>query len=151
VSADGASVTIGKISVVARDLDASIAFYRRLGVSVPDVVGQPDEGRHAVADNGATELALDDTALARVYDARRRAGEDVPSLLLTAQLPSREAVDATYADLVTAGYRGVQVPWDAFWGSRYAIVLDPDGNAVGLEGGRDDVRRQWPPQDSPDA
>ena len=25
-----------------------------------------------------------------------------------------------------------QEPYDAFWGARYAIVEDPDGNAVGL-------------------
>jgi uncharacterized glyoxalase superfamily protein PhnB len=23
-------------------------------------------------------------------------------------------------------------PWDAFWGQRYATVLDPDGNSVDL-------------------
>jgi uncharacterized glyoxalase superfamily protein PhnB len=23
-------------------------------------------------------------------------------------------------------------PWDAFWGMRYAVVKDPDGNAVDL-------------------
>ena len=35
-------------------------------------------------------------------------------------------------ELVTAGYRGHLEPWDAFWGQRYATVLDPDGNSVDL-------------------
>ena len=34
--------------------------------------------------------------------------------------------------LVAAGHRSHRAPWDAFWGQRYATVLDPDGNAVDL-------------------
>jgi hypothetical protein len=33
---------------------------------------------------------------------------------------------------VAAGYDGHKEPWDAFWGQRYAIVHDPDGNTVDL-------------------
>ena len=35
-------------------------------------------------------------------------------------------------ELVAAGYHGHLEPWDAFWGQRYATVLDPDGNSVDL-------------------
>jgi uncharacterized glyoxalase superfamily protein PhnB len=41
-------------------------------------------------------------------------------------------VDATYAGFVEAGSVGHLAPWDAFWGQRYAIVLDPDGNHIEL-------------------
>lgn len=41
-------------------------------------------------------------------------------------------VDATYERLAGAGYRGHKAPWDAFWGQRYAVVHDPDGNHVDL-------------------
>ena len=41
-------------------------------------------------------------------------------------------VDAVYADLTGAGYDGHLQPWDAFWGQRYAVVHDPDGNGVDL-------------------
>ena len=41
-------------------------------------------------------------------------------------------VDSTYADLVGRGDEGHLAPWDVFWGMRYAVVLDPDGNAVDL-------------------
>lgn len=27
---------------------------------------------------------------------------------------------------------GHKAPWDAFWGQRYAVVVDPDGNLVDL-------------------
>lgn len=29
-----------------------------------------------------------------------------------------------------AGHRGDKEPWEAVWGRRYAIVLDPDGCGV---------------------
>jgi hypothetical protein len=33
---------------------------------------------------------------------------------------------------------------DAFFGARYAVVLDPDGNAVGLMGPTDPAARSMP-------
>ena len=42
-----------------------------------------------------------------------------------------------------------QPPFDAFWGARYAIVADPDGNDVGLMSPIDESRRTWPPAESP--
>ena len=41
-------------------------------------------------------------------------------------------VDAAYARITAAGYKSRKAPWDAFWGQRYAVVEDPDGNAVDL-------------------
>ena len=41
-------------------------------------------------------------------------------------------VDQIYGELVGQGYAGHKAPWDAFWGQRYAEVLDPDGNTVDL-------------------
>jgi hypothetical protein len=33
---------------------------------------------------------------------------------------------------VFQGFAGHKPPWDAVWGQRYAIVHDPDGNAIDL-------------------
>lgn len=46
------------------------------------------------------------------------------------------------------GHKGRQPPYDAFWGARYAIVADPDGNDVGLMSPLDEKRRTWPPTES---
>jgi uncharacterized glyoxalase superfamily protein PhnB len=64
-------------------------------------------------------------------------------------LATREAVDERFVELTSAGYLGRQAPFDAFWGARYAIVADPDGNDVGLMSPIDDSRRTWPLQESP--
>jgi uncharacterized glyoxalase superfamily protein PhnB len=62
---------------------------------------------------------------------------------------SREEVDRRCADLAAAGYRVQQRPYDAFWGARYSVVEDPDGNPVGLMSPIDPKRRSWPPEPAP--
>jgi uncharacterized glyoxalase superfamily protein PhnB len=57
----------------------------------------------------------------------------------------RDDVDRTYASLIGDGYAGQQPPYDAFWGARYAIVEDPDGNPVGLMSPADPQLRTPPP------
>ena len=53
-------------------------------------------------------------------------------MFLAFKLDSPAAVDATYDQLVAAGYNGHLAPWDAFWGERYARIHDPDGNSIDL-------------------
>ncbi|MDJ0357961.1 VOC family protein [Paenarthrobacter sp. PH39-S1] len=67
------------------------------------------------------------------------------SAVLGFSVPTREAVDQIYTELTSAGYEGHQQPYDAFWGARYAIVDDPDGNSVALMSPEDPERKFWPP------
>src|ERR671932_342152 len=64
---------------------------------------------------------------------------------------TRREVDERYAELVAHGGRAHQPPYDAFWGARYAIVDDPDGNPVGLMSPVDERRKSWPPAPPPGA
>jgi uncharacterized glyoxalase superfamily protein PhnB len=61
-------------------------------------------------------------------------------------LASRDDVDRRYGELTGAGYRGRKPPHDAFWGARYAILEDPDGNGVGLMSPIDPEHRSAPPE-----
>jgi uncharacterized glyoxalase superfamily protein PhnB len=51
---------------------------------------------------------------------------------LAFQLDTPAEVDDLYGRLISLGYHGHKQPRDAFWGQRYAIVHDPDGNGVSL-------------------
>jgi uncharacterized glyoxalase superfamily protein PhnB len=141
---------LNQLNIVARDFDAALEFYRRFGVDVPDGISLPDGTRHAEVTlaNGFV-LEFDSHALARIYNAGWRRREGSSRALIGFSLPTRDAVDRRYAELVAAGYQGRQPPYDAFWGARYAIVADPDGNDVGLMSPLDDTRRSWPPTESP--
>ncbi|WP_067826832.1 VOC family protein [Actinomadura kijaniata] len=123
---------LNTIDIVVSDLRAAIAFYARLGLDFRVDPTYPD---HAGCDlPGGLHLMLD-TEKFRA-SVHQEAGWDRPTgdprTFLAFQLPAPEAVDAAYADLTGAGHRGVQPPWDAFWGMRYATVADPDGNGVDL-------------------
>lgn len=141
---------LNQLNIVARDFDATLAFYRRLGVDVPDGANSPGGIRHAevTLPNGFV-LEFDNLALARIYNASWREPAGSSRALIGFSLSTREAVDARYVELIAAGYEGRQPPYDTFWGARYAVVADPDGNDVGLMSPQDDARRSWPPKESP--
>jgi len=142
---------LDQLNLVARDFEASAAFYRQLGLEVPEA---PESFgiRHAdLAFPSGFSLDLDNEKLASVYNASWRRPESRARALIGFRFETRDAVDAKYAELTAAGHPGRQVPYDTFWGARYAIVADPDGNDVGLMSPPDPARRSWPPKSSPDA
>ncbi|WP_198537087.1 MULTISPECIES: VOC family protein [unclassified Streptomyces] len=94
------------ISIITADLPASLAFYRRLGLAVP---AGAESAPHVEA----------------VLPGGQRLG-------LAFLCDGPEEVDALYAELTGAGHTGHLKPWDAVWGQRYAVVLDPDGCGVSL-------------------
>jgi uncharacterized glyoxalase superfamily protein PhnB len=109
---------------------ASLAFYRRLGLAIPD---SADDEHHVVVPlPGGLRLLFDTAETIRSFDPgwEPAAGGHRVALAFACSSPSE--VDGTYAELVTAGYVGHLAPFDAFWGQRYATVLDPDGNAIDL-------------------
>jgi catechol 2,3-dioxygenase-like lactoylglutathione lyase family enzyme len=136
------------LNVVVGDMAASVDFYRRLGLAVPS--GDDLPGPHVqLRMPGGFSLELDTRESARLWHAGWRADPASVGVVIGFALPSREDVDERYADLTAAGYAGRQPPFDAFWGARYAIVADPDGNDVGLMSPMDESRRTWPPEESP--
>ena len=141
---------LNQLNLVARDFDATLAFYRRLALEVPDGSPSPEGVRHTglTMSNGLA-LEFDNEALARLYNAAWRRPGGSSRLLLGFSLPSWDEVDRLYRALTAAGYEGRQPPYDAFWGARYAVLADPDGNDVGLMSPLDERRRSWPPKDSP--
>ena len=126
---------LGQLNVVSDDPSASIAFYRRLGVDIADAaIWRTATGTHHVnARSGEVDFELDSTAFAQVWNEGWRGRGDLKGrVVLGFRVTSREAVDEVYAEMTSAGYAGLQAPYDAFWGARYAVVEDPDGIAVGL-------------------
>ncbi len=118
------------VGIVVADMAASLAFYRRLGLAIP---AEADELPHVelTLDTGL-RLAWDTEAVITSFDPSFEPGRRTGRVSLAFLCDSPDAVDATYADLVGAGHEGHLEPWDAFWGQRYAVVHDPDGNTVDL-------------------
>jgi hypothetical protein len=112
-------------------------FYRRLGIEIPEsAIWRTASGVHHVsAIRGGDEptLDLDSAAFAQVWNTGWAGAAALAGRMVVGfGVASREAVDNTYADMTGAGYAGLQPPFDAFWGARYAVIEGPDGVAVGI-------------------
>ncbi|MFD3497198.1 VOC family protein [Streptomyces sp. NPDC058676] len=118
------------IGLVASDMAASVAFYRRLGLVFPEGA---EKQPHAEAGlPGGLRLMLDSEETVRLIQPEWQPPAEGGRISLALLCDSPAEVDSVYAELVGAGYRGELKPWDAVWGQRYAVVLDPDGNGVDL-------------------
>lgn len=124
------TLTFDFIGIVARDIAASVRFYRLLGLEFPDGAEQ-EPHVETVLPNGM-RVGWDSLETIRSFDA----GYELPAgshhVAFAFQADSPAEVDETFARLTDAGYEGRVAPWDAFWGQRYATVIDPDGNAVDI-------------------
>ncbi|MFJ1925539.1 MULTISPECIES: VOC family protein [unclassified Streptomyces] len=118
------------VAITTADLPASLAFYRRLGLGIP---ADAESAPHVeVALPGGQRLLWDTEDIVRSFDPEWSGPKGGERLGLAFRCDSPAEVDAVYAELTEAGYRGHLKPWDAVWGQRYAVVLDPDGCAVSL-------------------
>ncbi|MBT2364174.1 VOC family protein [Streptomyces sp. ISL-10] len=118
------------IGLVVSDMADSLAFYRRLGLDIP---AGADSAPHAEAVlPGGLRVLWDTEETVRSFDSGWTApsGGERTGLCFRCEGPAE--VDTLYEELVSAGYRGHLKPWDAVWGQRYAVVLDPDGMGVSL-------------------
>ncbi|MCK7624014.1 VOC family protein [Streptomyces sp. RS10V-4] len=118
------------IGLVTADLAASLAFYRLLGLTVPDGA---ENAPHAEAPlPGGLRLMWDTHETARALDPGWTPPAPGGHTGLAFRCPDPAAVDALYEALTAAGHKGAKAPWDADWGQRYAVVQDPDGQGVDL-------------------
>ncbi len=123
------SIHIDMIGIVVRDMGKALAFYRQLGLAIPAGV-ESDDHVEVTTPNGY-RLAWDAVSLMKSIDPNwvEPAGH---AMALAFKCDSPAEVDTTYVALIAAGHPSHRAPWVAFWGQRYASVLDPDGNLVDL-------------------
>jgi catechol 2,3-dioxygenase-like lactoylglutathione lyase family enzyme len=118
------------IGLIVEDMARSLAFYRQLGLELPPDADQQPHVETTLP--GGLRLAWDTVGTIRSFDPEWAPPSGGGRISLAFRLDAPVDVDRTYDRLVSLGYDGHKQPWDAFWGQRYAIVHDPDGNAVDL-------------------
>ena len=118
------------IGIVVADMAASLAFYRRLGLELEPAADAQPHVEHVLP--GGLRIAWDTVDVIRSFDPGWVAPSGGGRMSLAFACDTPADVDAAYADLVGAGHVSHHEPFDAFWGQRYATVLDPDGNGVDL-------------------
>lgn len=123
-------VRIDLIGLVVADMTASLAFYRRLGLEIPE--GAEVEDHVEAVLPGGIRLAWDTVDVIRSFDPDWQPPSGGHGISLAFLCADPAEVDSVFADLTAAGYHGHSAPWDAVWGQRYATVHDPDGNSIDL-------------------
>lgn len=117
---------LNAIGIVVSDLARSLAFYRELGLDVPD-----GDGHVETTFPSGFRLMFDTEDVIRSFEPEwTRTTGNQASLAFECASPAE--VDEIYARVVAAGFEGHKEPWDAFWGQHYAQLRDPDGVPVDL-------------------
>lgn len=127
--------------LVVEGASAAIDFYAK-AFGARELMRVPEEGGErlmhaAITLNGATIYLMDDFPehcpgdptrgeSGKGYSPRALGGSPV---VLHLDVPD---CDAAFAHAVAAGATARMEPWDAFWGDRYAQVVDPFGHAWSL-------------------
>jgi uncharacterized glyoxalase superfamily protein PhnB len=117
------------IGIVVHDMNRALAFYRLLGLDIPKP--EKDEPFVEVITANGYRISWNTVSMIQSIDPTwvEPAGHRM-ELAFKCDAPAE--VDATYKRIVSAGHAGHKEPWDAFWGQRYAVVKDPDGNHISL-------------------
>jgi uncharacterized glyoxalase superfamily protein PhnB len=123
------NVSLDLVGIVARDMGASLSFYRMLGLDIPTSV--EDEPHVEATTSSGLRVAWDSAELIRQIDPEWTEPSGGHRIALAFLCSSPADVDAKYEELAALGH-GHKEPWDAFWGQRYASVKDPDGNQIDL-------------------
>ena len=126
---NGGTVGLGIVGLVVRDIEASLEFYRELGLDIPSEAGEGGYHRMQLP-NGQT-FFWDSYDITRSYDPNWEPSSGNRRIVLEFGFASAQAVDDKYVELTDAGYESYLSPRNV-GEARYAMVKDPDDNEIGL-------------------
>ena len=116
------------VEIATKDLHRALAFYRLLGLDVPEA-----DGPHVEVElPGGNKLAFDNEEIIAGMHPGRTPPTQSGRVALAFAVSKPAEVDALFERLTAAGHPGALEPFDAPWGQRYATVTDPDGTSVDL-------------------
>jgi uncharacterized glyoxalase superfamily protein PhnB len=131
------------VGIVVADMGRALSFYRLLGLEIAE--GQEAEPYVEVITPNGYRISWNTEAMVKSIDPEWTAPTGGPRVSLAFKCDSPAEVDSTYQKIVASGHgSGHKSPWDAFWGQRYAVVTDPDGNPVDLFAPRTVEQRETP-------
>ena len=117
---------LDSVTLEVQDLARSVAFYRLLGLSVPDHPRSASYVCTAVGNGCRLEWVVvgESTTVSESFGDRERGVEPV------IRCSSPTEVDAVVRAIAAAGYQVESESADTLWGARSARVVDPDGHTV---------------------
>lgn len=128
------------IGLIVEDMDASLAFYRRLGLDVP-----PDShSTHVEIEMAGGMMLFLDSSPQRWDPGFEPSPVPEPGKyrsLIEFYLESETTVKQKFDEMVSHGYRGVRDPYRTPFGMCFAFLEDPDENTILLSGDSEPSQR----------
>ncbi|MEU7614981.1 VOC family protein [Micromonospora rifamycinica] len=118
------------VGCAVNDMARTLDFYRRLGLDIPADADHEDHVEVTLP--GGLRLAWDTVTMLRGFHPDWTPPNGSPRTSLAFRCSDPAEVDRCWTALTDAGFHGEVAPWDAFWGQRYAVLHDPDGNGIDL-------------------
>lgn len=140
------TLTFHQINLVLTDVEAGVDFLRSLGADVPPMAAGWEEwvphhvGFPAVAEGFDADL---DSSVFAAHWGGLPAG--FTGVVVNLRAEDRADVDATFDRALTLGADALRAPYDAFWGSRYAVISAPGPLMIGIMSPVDPAHRGQPP------
>ncbi|MBV9788342.1 MAG: VOC family protein [Chloroflexi bacterium] len=134
------------LGLIVKDMPAAVAFYRRLGLAIPD--GSETQSHVEIKMGTGMTFFLDSKP--RRWDPHYERSDAQPSppndrypMILEFYLDNQAALETKYHELVGYGYQGFREPYPTSFGMYFAMVKDPDGNTVLLSAEIAPARQQF--------
>jgi uncharacterized glyoxalase superfamily protein PhnB len=117
------------LGMVVHDMASALRFYRLLGLDIPAELDHEPHVEFILP--GGFRIAWDSLEMIQGIDPNwvEPVGQ---RMTLAFKCENAAEVDTLYQRVLEYGYSSHKAPWDAFWGQRYAVVIDADGNSVDL-------------------
>lgn len=126
-----AKPVLDAIAVAAKDMAKTKEFYTLLGFDF-EGEGAFDGGEHIEPARrpGEPRLMIDEAKFMAELIGEPPHAPNHSIFAMLCETPAE--VDAVVAQIEAAGFAIAVAPWDAFWGQRYATVVDPDGYKIDI-------------------
>ena len=117
------------LGVVSKDMKKSVQFYSLLGFEFPEI---PDDAMHIEAkrQNDSVRFMIDNHDMIKDHSGIDAKPSNFSAFAILCD--SVADVDMIVQKVKEAGFTVAREPWDAMWGQRYAVIIDPDGYGVDL-------------------
>lgn len=118
------------VTIIVKDLGKSIAFYRLLGLDIPD--GMEHESHVDCTTSGSMNICLVPETTVQLHRPDWKNPGANSSISLQFKCSTQGDVDVMYTKFMNEEYTSSMLPYNTPWGERYAQVLDPDGTTIAL-------------------
>jgi len=122
------------LGLIVQDMPTALAFYRRLGLAIPD--GSETQSHVEIKMSTGMTFFLDskptrwDPKFAAQSADQPSTADDHYPVILEFYLKERAALKAKYTELTKYGYQGFREPYATSFGMYFAMIKDPDGNTI---------------------